>query len=164
MTDPEGGTTVGETDGNRTGGAVARPEGVVLADVRASPLSVDEVLTAVRHPRAGGVCTFIGAVREHDHGHGVTALEYSAHPSVTDVLRDVAQQVVERHDVLAAAGLHRTGRLEVGDLAVVVAVSAAHRGDAFAACRDLIDTLKATVPIWKHQQFSDGSSEWVGLP
>lgn len=142
----------------------AAGSGVVLAEVRDDPLSVDEVLEAVRHPRAGAVVTFVGAVREHDHGHVVQALDYSAHPSVTDVLRDVVREVVERHDVIAAAAVHRVGHLEIGDLAVVVAVSAAHRGTAFEAGRDLIDTLKATVPIWKHQVFGDGTDEWVGLP
>ena len=137
---------------------------VTLADVREQALSVDEALAAVRHPQAGGIATFVGVVREHDHGHDVQALDYSAHPTAAEVLHRVAEDVAGRHQVIRVAAVHRTGHLVVGDLAVVVAVSAAHRGAALEACRDLIDTLKATVPIWKHQLFSDGADEWVGLP
>lgn len=137
---------------------------VVLVDVRDEPLSVDEVLASVRHPEAGGLALFVGVVRDHDHGAEVSGLDYSAHPSVVDALRQVCEEVAARHDVIRAAAVHRVGHLEIGDAAVVACVSAAHRGEAFEACRDLVDTLKATVPIWKHQRFADGSDEWVGLP
>jgi molybdopterin synthase catalytic subunit len=137
---------------------------VRLVAVRDVPLSVDEVLAAVQDPSAGGTCVFVGAVRDSDHERSVDALSYSAHPSVVDRLRGVAVEVAGRHPVTALAAVHRVGELVIGDLAVVVAVSAPHRGEAFDACRDLIDTLKSTVPIWKHQDFSDGSQEWVGLP
>ena len=137
---------------------------VVLHDVREEPLSIDEVLALVRHPRCGGIAVFVGVVRDHDHGAAVSSLDYSAHPSVVDTLGEVCREVVVRHDVARMAVVHRIGHLEVGDLAVVAAVSAAHRGAAFEGCRDLVDTLKARVPIWKHQQFSDGGDEWVGLP
>jgi molybdopterin synthase catalytic subunit len=140
----------------------ALPE-VVLADIRETPLSVDEVLEAVRHPRAGGIATFVGVVRERDHGHGVEALDYTSHPSAPQVLREIAERLAGP-DVIRIAAVHRVGHLEIGDLAVVVAVSAAHRGTAFDVCRELVDTLKATVPIWKHQIFDDGSDEWVGTP
>jgi molybdopterin synthase catalytic subunit len=137
---------------------------VVLCDVREEPLSVDEVLAAVRHPECGGIALFVGVVRDHDHGSDVAALDYSAHPSAVETLRRVCEEVGARHGVGRLAAVHRTGHLEVGDTAVVVAVAAPHRGEAFTACRDLIDTLKSTVPIWKHQRFADGSDEWVGLP
>ena len=140
------------------------PAETVLCDVREQALSVDEVLEAVRHPQCGGIALFVGVVRDHDHGAEVSALEYSAHPSVVAELRRVCEEVARRHAVTRLAAVHRTGHLEVGETAVVVAVSAAHRGEAFTACRDLIDTLKSTVPIWKHQRFGDGSDEWVGLP
>jgi molybdopterin synthase catalytic subunit len=142
----------------------ADPAEVVLADIRDSPLSVDEVLDAVRHPRAGGIATFIGVVREHDHGQEVEALDYSSHPSAPQVLREVAGRLAAGGDVIRVAAVHRVGHLEIGDLAVVVAVSAVHRGAAMDVCRGLIDALKATVPIWKHQVFEDGSDEWVGTP
>lgn len=136
---------------------------VRLAELRETPLSIDEVTDAVRDPEAGGIGLFVGTVREHDQDQGVSALDYSAHPSAQDALRRTAVDVL-REDVTAIAVTHRTGHLEVGDLAVVVAVSAPHRGPALEVCREMIDTLKQTVPIWKHQQFEDGSDEWVGLP
>jgi molybdopterin synthase catalytic subunit len=132
-----------------------------LAELRDTPLSVDEVRGAVADPTAGGVALFIGVVRDHDHGRDVTRLSYSAHPSATDELRKVAEKVAASFDVQALAVVHRVGELAVGDLAVVAAVACAHRGEAFEACRRLIDDLKATVPIWKHQVFTGGDSEWV---
>ncbi len=132
-----------------------------LAEIRDQPLSVDEVYAAVTDPAAGGIAVFAGAVRDHDHGKSVTGLSYSAHPTAAAELRTVAEKVAARFDVHAIAAVHRTGDLVIGDLAVVVAVSAGHRGTAFEACRALIDDLKASVPIWKHQTFTGGDSEWV---
>ena len=137
---------------------------VRLIGVRKEPLSVDEVLAAVADPRAGGTCVFVGAVRDSDHGMDVTALDYEAHPSVEGVLRDVATKVAKELPVCAVAAVHRVGALVIGDLTVVVAASAPHRGEAFDACRKLIDDLKREVPIWKHQVFADGGDEWVGSP
>jgi molybdopterin synthase catalytic subunit len=137
---------------------------VVLADIRESRLSVDEVLDAVRHPGAGGIATFVGVVRERDRGRGVKALDYTCHPSATQILHEVAERVATAADVIRVGVTHRVGHLEIGDIAVVVAVSAAHRGDALDICREVIDAVKATVPIWKHQIFEDGSDEWVGTP
>ncbi|MER0243537.1 molybdenum cofactor biosynthesis protein MoaE [Streptomyces sp. HSW2009] len=136
-----------------------------LLAIRDTPLSVDEVFGAVSDAAAGGTALFVGTVRDHD-GPGdaeVTGLGYSAHPSATDELRRVAEKVVADFPVRALAAVHRVGDLAVGDLAVVVAVSCPHRAEAFAACRRLIDDLKAEVPIWKHQTFGDGSEEWVGI-
>jgi molybdopterin synthase catalytic subunit len=152
------------TGGIRESGAAPDVAEVVLADIRESPLSVDEVLDAVRHPRAGGIATFVGVVRERDHGRGVEALDYSSHPSAPQVLRELAGSLTAGGDVIRLAVLHRVGHLEIGDVAVVVAVSAVHRGAALDACRELIDAVKASVPIWKHQVFEDGSDEWVGTP
>jgi molybdopterin synthase catalytic subunit len=146
-----------------SGGADDRPV-VRLVDLRETPLDVAEVLAAVSDPRAGGVDVFIGNVRDHDHDQGVTGLEYSAHPTALARLQDVVDGVAAKHDVLAVAAVHRVGPLAIGDAAVVVATAAAHRGEAFDASRALIDELKATVPIWKHQLFSDGTDEWVGTP
>jgi molybdopterin synthase catalytic subunit len=137
--------------------------GVVrLIGIRATPLSVDEVLGAVADTGAGGTVIFTGQVRESDHGRDVTRLSYTAHESATDELRRVAEKVAAESGALALAAVHRIGELAIGDLAVVVAVSCPHRAEAFAACRALIDELKTTVPIWKHQQFEDGGSDWVG--
>jgi molybdopterin synthase catalytic subunit len=132
-----------------------------LAEVRDTPLSVDEVHNAVADPSAGGIALFSGAVRNHDHGRDVQHLGYSAHPSAESELRRVCEKIAADFDVTAVAAVHRVGELAVGDLAVVVAVSCPHRAAAFAACRALIDELKQTVPVWKHQVFGDGESEWV---
>ena len=135
-----------------------------LIDVRESELSVDEVRAAVADPAAGGIALFAGAVRESDHDRAVTGLSYSAHPSAAAELRRVAEVIAEKYPVIGIAAVHRVGDLAIGDLAVVLAVSCPHRAEAFDACRDLIDILKASVPIWKHQRFDDGSAEWVGTP
>lgn len=132
-----------------------------LAELRQAPLSVDEIRAAVADPSAGGIALFAGAVRDNDHDRQVTGLSYSAHPSAATELRRVAEQISGKYQVIAVAAVHRLGDLAIGDLAVVAGVSAGHRAEAFGACRALIDELKATVPIWKHQLFADGSSEWV---
>jgi molybdopterin synthase catalytic subunit len=137
---------------------------VRLIDVRTAELSVDEVRAAVADPAAGGIALFAGAVRDSDHDRHVTGLSYSAHPSAVDELRRVAGVIAEKFKVTGIAAVHRVGDLAIGDLAVVVAVSSPHRAEALDACRALIDELKATVPIWKHQRFADGASEWVGSP
>jgi molybdopterin synthase catalytic subunit len=134
---------------------------VRLAELREAPLSVDEVLAAVADPRAGGVSVFVGAVRDDDGGRAVERLDYSAHPTAAVVLREVAARAASADGVVAVAAVHRTGALVIGDLAVVVAASAVHRAEAFAACRQLIDELKHEVPVWKHQYFADGTQEWV---
>lgn len=139
-------------------------DAVVLVDLREEPLSVDEVLDAVRHPACGGVALFVGVVRDHDHGDTVTALDYEAHPSALETMRGTCEAVAGRSEAVRVAAVHRTGALHVGDLAVVVAAAAPHRGQAFDAARDLIDSLKVDTPIWKHQRLGDGSTEWVGMP
>lgn len=136
----------------------------MLVDIRSSALSVDEVLAAVEDPAAGGVVSFTGLVRASDGGREVTSLEYSAHPSALGAMTEVLEAVARDLPVIRLAAVHRVGLLEIGDVAVVVAASAAHRDQAFAAARRLIDDLKATVPIWKHQLFADGTEEWVGTP
>jgi molybdopterin synthase catalytic subunit len=134
---------------------------VRLVDIRETPLSLDEVYGAVTDAAAGGISVFVGTVRDHDGGKDVSALGYSSHPSAVDRLREVAERIAAECDVIALAGVHRVGDLTIGDLAVVVAASAAHRADAFEACRRLIDELKTDVPVWKHQTFVSGDAEWV---
>jgi len=133
-----------------------------LIAIRETELSVDEVRAAVADPAAGGEVLFAGTVRDNDADRGVTALSYTAHPSAEAELRRVAEDIVAKYDVIAVAAAHRVGDLAVGDLAVVVGVACTHRAEAFHACHALIDELKASVPIWKHQRFTDGSDEWVG--
>ena len=135
-----------------------------LVDLRETPLDVAEVVAALDDEAAGGLTLFVGRVRDHDGGKNVDGLDYSAHPSALDKLREVCERIAEEYDVHGVAAVHRTGTLAIGDIAVVVATTAAHRGEAFTASRALIDTLKAEVPIWKHQRFGDGTDEWVGSP
>ena len=137
---------------------------VRLVDIRSTPLDASEAIAAVEDDAAGGLTVFVGTVRNHDSSRPVSHLEYSQHPTALDRLREVTDAVAGRHPVTGVAAIHRVGRLDGGDVAVVVAAAAAHRGQAFEAARDLIDDLKATVPIWKHQVFADGDEEWVGLP
>ncbi|WP_344563307.1 molybdenum cofactor biosynthesis protein MoaE [Streptomyces axinellae] len=155
------GDPVGRPRPDHPGERAAR-DPIRLLDVRETPLTVDEVFAAVGDDAAGGTALFVGTVRDHDGGTDVARLGYSAHPSAREELRKVAERVAADHPVRALAAIHRVGDLEVGDLAVVVAVSCPHRAEAFDACRRLIDELKHQVPIWKHQTFSDGTEEWVG--
>ena len=134
-----------------------------LVAIRDTPLSLDEVRNAIADPAAGGEVLFIGTVRDNDADRGVTGLSYSAHPSAEAQFRRDAEDIAAKYpEAIGVAAVHRVGDLAVGDLAVVVGVSCAHRGEAFHACHALIDELKASVPVWKHQRFSDGSDEWVG--
>ena len=148
---------------------------VRLVDIREVPLDVAEVVDSLDDHAAGGLVLFVGKVRDHDGpavgaGEGpapdkpVTSLDYSAHPTALARLREVCERVAGEHDVHGVAAVHRVGHLELGDVAVVVATTASHRGEAFTASQALIDTLKSEVPIWKHQRFADGDEEWVGLP
>jgi molybdopterin synthase catalytic subunit len=137
---------------------------VRAARVLDAPLSVDRLLGVVLSPAVGGVALFLGVVRDHDQDAAVISLDYTQHPTAEQVLRRCAEQAAADHDIVAVAVEHRIGHLEVGDLAVVVAVSAVHRGPALAACAQLIDTLKEKVPIWKQQRFASGELAWVGLP
>ena len=139
-------------------------DAVRLTGLRETPLDVAEVLGALDDEAAGGLTLFVGRVRDHDGGRDVAGLEYSAHPSAADRLREVCERIAEEYDVHGVAAVHRVGTLAIGDAAVVIATTAAHRGQAFEASRALIDTLKAEVPIWKHQLFTDGDEEWVGAP
>lgn len=153
---------IGCRDPNNDGMQATSHSGAVRhSAVSAEPLSARAMADAVDDPRAGAVVTFSGDVRDHDHGRGVLRLDYEAHPSAGDILAEIAAEVAERFDVIAVAVAHRTGALEIGDCALAAAVSAAHRGDAFAACSALVEETKARIPVWKHQFFADGTDEWV---
>jgi molybdopterin synthase catalytic subunit/molybdopterin converting factor small subunit len=146
------------------GGSPTAREAVPLADVRDAPLSIDEVYRAVEHAGAGGVCLFVGVVRDHAEGKPVARLDYEAHPTLAiPELRRVLEQVARELPGTRVAAVHRAGALVVGDLAVVVGASAAHRAEAFAACRLAIDRLKETVPIWKKEHEPSGAAVWVNL-
>jgi molybdopterin synthase catalytic subunit len=138
---------------------------VLRAELTAAPLDVAEHAALVGNLSAGAVVTFAGVVRDHDGGRTVRELEYSAHPTAAGVLLAVVTEVAKRAErVRAVAVSHRTGRLDLGDVALACAVSADHRGEAFAACAELVDELKHRLPIWKRQLFADGTVEWVNCP
>ena len=147
------------------------PFEVVHAVLSAEPISVDQAIAAVESDTAGAVVSFSGVVRNHDGGKPVRRLSYSAHPTAHQVMADVVAQLVAEHTPAAGEepsrpvriwAAHRTGMLDIGDPALVCAVAAAHRGQAFAVCSELVDRIKEQVPIWKEQFFTDGTVEWVG--
>lgn len=135
---------------------------VRLIDIRDTPLSLDELYAAVTDDRAGGIALFVGTVRNVDEGKNVDALGYTSHPTARAQLQAVADRIAAECDIIAVAAVHRVGDLAIGEIAVVVAVSAQHRAQAFEACRRLIDELKTNVPVWKHQSFTGGDAVWVG--
>jgi molybdopterin synthase catalytic subunit len=138
---------------------------VLRAAVVDAPISVEEHAALVDDVAAGAVVTFSGVVRNHDGGRGVSALEYSGHPTAYAVMARVAEQVAAgAAGVRAIAVSHRIGELAVGDVALACAVAADHRQRAFAVCAELVDEVKRQLPIWKHQVFTDGTDEWVNCP
>jgi molybdopterin synthase catalytic subunit len=136
----------------------------MIVEISDQPLSVADHEAAVAHAEAGATVCFCGVVRDHDHGRDVARLEYHAHPSAPDVLAGVAKEFADLPDVLGLAVSHRVGTLEVGDVALVAAVSTAHRREAFEICARLVDEVKHRLPVWKRQVFADGSDEWVNCP
>lgn len=136
---------------------------VLRAAVTEEPIVLAEHEELVGHRAAGAIVGFVGMIRDHDEGRNVTRLEYSAHPSAQQVMDEVLAEVAARAEgVRALAASHRVGVLHIGDAALVAAVAADHRRQAFAACALLVDTVKERLPVWKHQFFTDGTEEWVG--
>jgi molybdopterin synthase catalytic subunit/molybdopterin converting factor small subunit len=129
-----------------------------------APLSADRIADAVGDPAAGGIAVFSGVVRNEKDGRPVKYLEYEAHAPMAEAkMREIGDEIRRRWpSVKRVAMLHRIGRLEIGESSVLIAVSASHRGEAFEACHQAIDRLKATVPVWKKEHFEDGEV-WVGL-
>ena len=135
--------------------------GADRARLSAAPLSMDALLAEVRGPDCGGEVTFTGVVRDRSRGHGIDHLEYEAYePMAVGEMQKILDEVARRWPGVRVAMSHRTGRLEVGDAAVMIAAAAPHRAEAFEACRFAIDTLKESVPIWK-KEFSDSGTYWV---
>lgn len=137
---------------------------LTLAKISDRPLDVAAHLEAVSDSTAGAVATFIGQVRDHDPdvAGAVEFLEYESHPDAEAVLADIAHRAIGDHPVRVAVS-HRIGKLEVGDLAVIVAVSSPHRALAFDVCRDVIETIKTDLPIWKRQTDTTGEASWKGI-
>ncbi|AHD20453.1 MULTISPECIES: molybdenum cofactor biosynthesis protein MoaE [Rhodococcus] len=134
----------------------------LLARISSEPLDPATVDAAVAGAEHGAVVLFTGVVRNHDGGQSVTALQYQAHPDAETFLRRCCEDVAAKSG-LPVAAVHRVGDLTIGDLALVAAVAAPHRAEAFATCAELVERIKAEVPIWKRQHFTEGASEWVGL-
>lgn len=131
---------------------------VILTD---QEISLPHFIAQVESSQAGAVATFSGNVRAFDHDKEVTRLSYEIHPSTEQVLNEVVRDVASRHDVISVVVAHRYGEIAIGESALIVAISAAHRGEAFLACSEIVDEVKAQIPIWKHQVFADGTDEWV---
>jgi molybdopterin synthase catalytic subunit len=126
------------------------------------PIDQAKLTELVRRPHCGAVVTFLGTVRDLTDGRQTIALDYEAHPSMAEKkLAEIEQQTRARWPVGDMALVHRLGRLEIGEVSVAVAVSCPHRAEAFDACRFAIESLKEIVPIWKKENWSDGSSEWI---
>jgi molybdopterin synthase catalytic subunit/molybdopterin converting factor small subunit len=126
------------------------------------PLDLGAVVAEVEDERAGAIATFQGTVRRQSRGRTVIALEYEAYAGMAEkVMAEIADGVKERYDLCEVAIAHRTGRCEVGEVSVAIAVSAPHRQDALSACRDVIDELKERVPLWKKELY-EGGEEWIG--
>jgi molybdopterin synthase catalytic subunit len=134
----------------------------VYAAISADPLDGSTVDEFVWRSGSGAVVSFQGIVRDHDGGRGVVSLDYRAHPEAERFLRECCEEIAARSGLRVAAE-HRVGSLTIGDPALIAAVAAPHRAEAFEACAALVDLIKTRVPIWKRQHFADGVSEWVGL-
>jgi len=138
---------------------------VVLAEVTSQPLDLLAHLQAVSRPSAGAVASFHGLVRDHDGGEAVTQLEYQAHPSAGEIIVQIAIEIAAGEGIDCVAISHRVDAvLEIGDIAIVCAVSAAHRGEAFQACEQLVERVKHELPVWKRQTLIDGRQDWVNCP
>lgn len=144
-----------DTDAAPTGGEHSEP-------ITSAPIDIAAVRTAIESASAGAVIEFSGVVRNHDGGRHVLSLDYEAHPDAGAVLVECCRAITAETGV-AVAAVHRVGALQIGEIALFAAAASAHRAEAFAACAALVDRIKATVPIWKRQHFTDGTSEWVGL-
>ena len=131
--------------------------------MRISPDPIDPapLLSAVR-PSEGGVCLFLGVVRDHNAGRATTAVEYEAYAEMAEAeIERLLADLARRHPAARVEIRHRIGRLEIGETSVAIVASAPHRAEAFGACREAIDRLKTTVPIWKKEFYRDGTCEWV---
>lgn len=134
----------------------------LLCAIRETPLSLEEAVRAVQSDEMGGLNLFVGTVRNHSAGRSVTLLEYSAYTSMAEKqMRSIAEEIMREIPGVRVAALHRVGPLQVGDTAVICAAGAAHRAEAFDACRLLIDRIKVDVPIWKREHGPEGPY-WVG--
>ena len=134
---------------------------MITARVTEEIITSETLATLVKSDTAGAVVTFSGNVRNHDKGKSVKTLKYEVHPSAQNVIEKIVNEVIAKHNVVNVAVAHRYGAIAIGESAFVVAVASAHRGPAFACCNELVERVKAELPIWKYQEFADGTTEWV---
>ena len=134
---------------------------MITAKVTDALISAETLAAIVKSDSAGALVTFSGDVRNHDKGRKVSSLTYEIHPSAQRVLEKITDEVSRQHQVENVAIAHRCGAIPIGESAFVVAVSAAHRAAAINCCEELVERVKAELPIWKHQVFENGESEWV---
>jgi molybdopterin synthase catalytic subunit len=134
---------------------------MITALVTDRPIVMQSLNDSVKSIQAGAVATFCGDVRDNDSDKTVSSLTYEVHPTAQRVIEEITQRIAAKHDVLGAAVAHRYGPVPIGETAFAVVVSAVHRGPAFAACEEIVTTVKAELPIWKYQVFADGTTEWV---
>ena len=132
---------------------------MITARVTEELITAEALAASVKSDTAGAVVTFAGDVRNHDKGKSVTSLNYEVHPSAQSVIEKIVNEIVSKHDVVNVAVAHRYGAIAIGESAFVVAVASAHRGPAFACCNELVERVKAELPIWKYQEFADGTTE-----
>lgn len=134
---------------------------MITALVTDKRIDVAALTASVKSEQAGAVATFSGDVRNHDDNRSVLSLTYEVHPSAQTVIEEITNRIAKKHDIISAAVVHRYGEIPIGESAFVVVVSSAHRGPAFDACQEIVDVVKAELPIWKFQVFADGTNEWV---
>ena len=134
---------------------------MITALVTKEKISVDSLAESLKTNQAGAVASFSGDVRDNDADKSVTSLTYEVHPSAQGVIEEITDRIAAKHDVIAVAVAHRYGEIAMGETAFAVVVTAVHRGPAFAACEEIVSTVKEELPIWKYQVFADGTNEWV---
>ncbi|MEY3364965.1 MAG: hypothetical protein RL332_765 [Actinomycetota bacterium] len=134
---------------------------MITALVTKHSISVDLLTDSIKTNQAGAVASFSGDVRDNDADKSVTSLTYEVHPSAQSVIEEITHRIAAKHDLLGVAVAHRYGEIAIGETAFAVVVSAVHRGPAFAACEEIVSTVKEELPIWKYQVFADGTTEWV---
>ena len=135
----------------------------IATGITDEPLDTGALIDSARRDMCGAVASFVGVVRNHDGGESVDAIEYSSHPSSQQILRDIVVEFKDRPGVHRIVAWHRVGHLEIGEDAMVVAVAAEHRAQAFRAVEAIVEDVKAKLPIWKKQELTDGSHNWSGL-
>lgn len=134
---------------------------MITAQVTDKAISIQILMESVKTDQAGAVASFCGDVRNNHADKAVRSLTYEVHPTAQKVIEEITERIAGQHDVINVAVAHRYGAIEIGETAFAVVVSAIHRGPAFAACEEIVSTVKDELPIWKYQVFADGTSEWV---